>query len=334
LNSSPYILLTGATGGLGRNLTNFLLKKNYVVVALGRNKEVGKLLQESGAKFFPFDVCDKIQLPNNLGNCKGIIHAAAYSNPWGMYERFYKTNVLGTENIVDFALKKDCPLIHISTPSIYFDFKDKINIKEDAELPQKFASYYTHTKMQAENIVQAAHGKGLRAAILRPRGIFGPYDTAVFPRILKIASRGYFPLIREGEALVDITFVGNLVLAIHDTLKNLESRQEKIDIFNISNDQPLKIRDILFMLFESLNMKIKFYNMPYYLLKGIASVNENISKCTRYSFEPSITKYSLGLLSFSQTLNIDNAKEKLNYTPKYSIEDGMRQYSNWYSNIV
>ena len=55
--------------------------------------------------------------------------------------------------------------------------------------------------------------------IIRPRGIFGEYDTAVLPRLLKISEKGFLPLIRRsgreaGGALVDVTYVGNVVHAL------------------------------------------------------------------------------------------------------------------------
>ena len=328
MNTKPYILVTGATGGLGRNLVEHLLSIGSRVVAIGRNQDVGRQLQCQGATFIPADMRNKIHIHESLGTCLAVIHCAALSKPWGKYSDFYATNVIGTENVIELAYKKNCPLIHISTPSVYFDFRDRLNILEDDSLPSQFPSFYTDTKKLAEDLVIGASSM-VKSVILRPRGIFGPYDKEFIPRVLRIASRGYFPLIRNGNPIVDITYVGNVVHAIMLSLSNIETVSGQI--FNITNNQPLKIQNILDILFDALKIKVRLIKVMYSLLKSVTVMTELTSKLTNYAFEPPITSYTLGLLSYSQTLNIHKAQTLLKFKPLVSIEEGINRFAKWYS---
>ena len=313
--------MTGATGCLGMSLVRLLIDSGYNIIALGRNRERGEIITGLGAQFIETDIRSPISVPEL--SYSFIIHCAALSTPWEHYQDFYQTNVVGTNNVINLAKKIGSALIHISTPSVYFDFRDQIDISEDSSLPDKFASYYTQTKKLAEDLVIDAQRDGMKTVILRPRAIFGPYDTGIVPRILKLAKKGVFPLIRKGEVLADITYVDNVSHAIRLSIENINSING--EILNITNDSPMQLKDILKLLFSSLNYKATFIAMPRVVLNILALFYELIGKVSFRSFEPPITRYTLGLISFSQTLDVSKAKKALGYEPIVSIEDGIKR---------
>ncbi len=308
-------IITGATGGLGRNLLEFLEKEGWEVLAFGRNKEIGSLFNN----FRSFDLSNQEECFENFEKADVVFHCAAKSSPWGDYEEFYKDNVLATQNVLH-AMKKFniSKIVHVSTPSIYFNFKDSINVKEDY-LPEKFVNNYAKTKLIAESLVLSS---GLETSIIRPRGIFGKYDTVLIPRLEKLAKKGFLPLIKERDALVDVTYVENVVQAMYlCATKDIPNNS----IFNITNDQPMHISKLFKMVMNSLQKEVKYKKINYYFLMTVASVLEFSSKLFNLS-EPIITKYGIGLISYDQTLDISKAKEILGYNPKISIEEGLKRY--------
>ena len=319
------ILITGATGCLGLNLAKTLVQKGYQILGLGRNHTIGTILENMGCNFLNADI--RSLIPSENLACDLIVHCAALSSPHGRYQEYYKANVIGTKNVINLAHELNAGLIHISTPSIYFAFKDQTLITEDAPLPKIFASHYSHTKYEAEQLVMQAHREGLETVIIRPRGIFGEYDTGIVPRILRIAKSGLFPLVRDGQITIDLTYVGNVVHAIDLCIDKMESING--EIFNITNDSPVILQNILELLFRKLNKKVRYINLPYSVLYSLALCFENLSKAMRYRFEPPITTYTLGLISYSQTLNIDKAKRKLGYRPLLTIEEGIDNFLKW-----
>ena len=209
------ILVTGGTGFLGKRLAFKLQTLGYDVTLLGRNRIIGNELAAKGLQFLPIDLIDK---EATLTACKGkdyVFHCGALSSPWGKYQQFYNANVLGTRNIIQGCQKYGIQrLIHVSTPSIYFDFSHRLNISENDPLPSKLANHYAATKLLAEAEINQAHQQGLPVITIRPRGIFGPGDNAILPRLIKANNKTGIPLINEGKAYIDMTYIDNVVDAL------------------------------------------------------------------------------------------------------------------------
>ena len=312
-------IITGATGGLGRNLVEFLVLKGWEVIAFGRNKKIGDVL---GVEFYAFDLSDKELTLKYFKKVDVVFHCAALSSPWGSYDSFYRANVMATQNVVDaiklYDIKK---LVHVSTPSIYFNFTSQYEVKEDY-LPNKFVNNYAKTKYEAEQVVL---NSDIDSVIIRPRGIFGEYDQVLVPRLEKIAKKGSLPLIKNRKVIVDVTYVGNVVHALFlAATKNVESKS----IFNITNDEPMDIKNIFILVMKSININVKFKFVSYSLLIGVANLLETLAKL-RLTGEPLVTKYGIGVISTSQTLDISSAKEILGYKPIYTIEEGLKNYAKY-----
>lgn len=163
-----------------------LYHQQYEIHFIGRNQSLGeKIAQRYQAVFHRADLSDADSLTCLELACSGayaVVHCAALSSPWGKAFDFISANVKGTEHILLAAKKaKVQRFIHISTPSLYFNFKSQINIKESSILPDSFCNEYATTKAQAEKLVLSSN---LHSFIFRPRGLFGPQDRAIAPRLL------------------------------------------------------------------------------------------------------------------------------------------------------
>jgi nucleoside-diphosphate-sugar epimerase len=158
--------------------------------------------------------------------------------------------------------------------------------------------------------------------MLRPRGIFGAGDTSVLPRILKMAERGFFVLANP-KAVVDITYIDNLIQALLLCINVDKNAYGKI--FNISNAENLTIQELLKALFEKLDMKVRFIKVPFFVLYAYAAVLEFVAKHFIKN-EPRLTRYSVGIISKSLTLNIDSARRDLGYEPEFTINEGLDKY--------
>ncbi|HAT2057138.1 TPA: NAD-dependent epimerase/dehydratase family protein [Legionella pneumophila] len=321
-------VVTGATGCLGLNLTRRLIKEGHAVIALGRNLQLGEIISQMGATFVPLDLKDLESLSLISQNADFIFHCAALSSPWGKYKDFYQANVIGTHNVVQ-ATPSQARLVYVSTPSIYFDFTEKHNIKENALLPAKPVNYYVQTKLIAESIVDKAQlQRGLDVITIRPRGIFGPYDRAIFPRLLKAERQGVLPIIGSGNHLIDITFVENVVESL--ILAALADKCYSGKKYNITNDEPRTFIDIISRMFSALNKPLKTRSIPYNQARFAAKFLEFLHRVLYLKTEPKITEYGVGVLAFGQTLNIEEAKKDLKYKPIYSIDEGIMKFAEWY----
>ena len=178
-------LVTGGTSGLGANAVRFLASQRQAVRATGRNRRAGEALQEEGIDFVPLDLASAAtdDLDRLLDGVDVVWHCAALSSPWGRYDAFHRANVTATTRLAERAAQRGVKrFVHISTPSLYFDYRHRTGIPETFR-PVRYVNHYANTKAQAEESVRviALCYPGTTFAMLRPRAIFGPHAHVLRP---------------------------------------------------------------------------------------------------------------------------------------------------------
>jgi nucleoside-diphosphate-sugar epimerase len=216
--------------------------------------------------------------------------------------------------------------VFLSSPSIYFRPRDQFDLSEAFVAPQRWPTIYAETKWLAETRVLAA--PEICPVILRPRAVFGPRDTAIVPRIVAAARTGLLPLPDGGRAWTDITYVDNVVAAVANVLQS--EREIGGKAFNITNGEPIQVRDLLGRLVTALNLRVRFISMPRRLALALAFISERCAALRGSQREPRLTSYGIGLLGYSQTLSIEAARRQLGYTPVVSIDEGLERYARWW----
>lgn len=326
------ILVTGATGGLGRNAVDFLLERGVAIRATGRNMRIGALLRHQGAEFIAADLSTlgPHQARQLTADVDAVWHCAALSAPWGRRQAFIRCNVTATETLLEAAAAAGVPrFIHISTPAVYFDYTHHLNVAEDFRAI-RYANDYAQTKAHAEIRVAEICAKcpATTAVILRPRAIFGPYDQVLMPRLAKVieARAGRLPLPRSGNTLLDVTYAENVVHAMW--LASVKPNLESCSVYNITNGEPTTIRNVLDALFvRELGQRLNIPRIPYPVMASAARLMEGVALLTRR--EPLLTAYSLGVLAYDMTLNINKAKRELGYQPVVGLQDGVARTARW-----
>ena len=325
------ILVTGATSGLGRNAVEYLLQQGTQVVACGRNMAVGQQLSAQGAQFHPIELAhlSVADAKNIMVGCDAIWHCAALSSPWGNRQDFENINHHATQVLADAAGEMEVSrFIHISTPAIYFNFSHQQGISESHVNP-KFANQYARTKYLAEIAIKQRIPRypQTKYIILRPRGLFGPHDRVLLPRLLaQIKSRnGKLILPAGGQNRLDLTYVGNVIHSMQ--LATLTENLASGATYNITNQQPQPLKQTLQQLFNALDMNCQISSAPYPLLYAAATLMEGMAYFTRK--EPLLTRYSLGAAYFTMTLDNQKAQQELGYYPLYNMEQGIRLTAQW-----
>ncbi|KAA9000110.1 NAD(P)-dependent oxidoreductase [Affinibrenneria salicis] len=326
------IFLTGATSGLGRNAAEWLLQAGHQVHACGRNAAAGAQLSRLGAQFSRLDL--RAVSPDDclrlMADCDAVWHCAALSSPWGRAADFYQHNVAVTERLAEAAGRGAIRrFIHISTPAIYFDYRHHRDIDERYRA-RRFACHYAHSKYLAEQRIMQLVPRfpQTRYTILRPRGLFGPHDRVIVPRIIAQITRGggVLRLPRAGETLLDLTFVGNVVQAM--ALASENDRLASGDAYNITNHQPERLAVMLRrLLAERLGLSYQVKAVPYPALYALAGGMECLARLS--GKEPMLTRYSVGAVNFDMTLSRQRAQQELGYRPRFSLEQGIDITGQW-----
>ena len=318
------ILVTGATGFLGGRIVEGLKAHPAQVVATGRNTARKGALEALDARFEAADLTDPLAVDRLVEGCDLIIHCAALSSPWGDYSEFYSANVVATQNLISAAQKFDIQrFIFISTPSIYFDFKDRRDIRESDPLPVPLVNHYASTKLLAEKMVFES---GIPAIALRPRALIGRGDTVIMPRVLYAFEQNRLRIIGSGNNIVSITPVANVV---HAVLLCMEADEVALGrAYNISGED-VRLWGMLSNVLHRLGLSPNFKKLPYAIGIRVAGAMELYSRYISKK-EPVLTKYSLGILAKDLTLNTDLARQYLGYAPIQTVDAGMEEFAVWW----
>jgi nucleoside-diphosphate-sugar epimerase len=317
------ILVTGATGCLGGVVAAKLAAMGHTVTGSGRNLAKGVRLPASGVTFAPAELTDQPAMRGLVLRHDAVIHCGGLSSPWGKESDFRRSNVEGTRILVGAALEGGARVVFVSSPSIYFDFSDRIGISDDDPPARRPVNAYAASKLAAEEIVARAAASGLDAVIIRPRAIFGATDTALLPRLLRAAARGYLPLIEGGRAAIDLTYVDNAADAL--IAATLRPQRFAGEAYNISNGEPITVRDLLQRVSSALELRVRFVHLPFVLAYRVAAVLEAIARMRPSQPEPILTRYTIGVLGKSQTLSIAAAQRDLGFQPAVSLDEGLRR---------
>ncbi|WNJ94952.1 NAD(P)-dependent oxidoreductase [Vibrio ruber] len=322
------ILITGGSGMLGSALIR-LFHQQHQLRFIARNRKIAEQLErDSTAVAYVQDLNDRTALIKACEGVDAIIHCAALSSPWGTYEQFFQANVAATQHLVEAArIQHVSHLVHISTTSVYFDYADRWAITENDALARQWCNDYAKTKYHAERVVA---NSPVKSVILRPRGIFGPNDRAIVPRVMSSVFRGQLLLPSGRNPVVDLTCVDNVAHAAMLACTQIENLSHG-EVFNISNGEPMPVETLLKQLLTALNRPVTIRRLPYAVLRPLLAANEWLRYRLPANPEPRLTCYSAGLLHHHQTLDITKAREILGYQPHVTIKQGIEQYVRWFA---
>jgi nucleoside-diphosphate-sugar epimerase len=319
------VAVTGATGFLGGALVHRMSKEGVKVIAVGREVQRGSALAAlPNVIFRRADLSDVREAEYALSGASLVVHSAALSSPWGRVEDFERANVRATENVIQAAERnRTTRFVYVSSPAVYFDFRARENIGEEDPLPRVQVNDYARTKLEGERLTRAAHARGLPSVILRPRAIYGPGDTSILPRVVTALERGYFPLIDGGNARIDLTYIDDAVEALVCALHRGDALG---GTFNITSADPQPLREIVDALADGIGAKRATRQVPFERAMRVAGALEFLHRISGTKREPRVTKYTLGLLAKTMTLDLHAARTHLGYVPKVSMREGLARW--------
>ena len=168
------VLITGACGYIGSVLTNYLLDKNYKIIAIDTQWFGKNLKEHKNLKIIKKDF-RKIN-DNDLKNVSSVIHLANIANDPSSEinpELSWNINTLGTMQIIELCKKnKVKQFLYGSSGSVY-GIKVEKNVTEDLSLLP--ISLYNKTKMIAERIL-LSYSNDIKIHIIRPATVCGYSD--------------------------------------------------------------------------------------------------------------------------------------------------------------
>ncbi|HLA52630.1 MAG TPA: NAD-dependent epimerase/dehydratase family protein, partial [Flavitalea sp.] len=169
-----HIMVTGATGFIGRELCLHLASQGHVVHALCRSENHPLFPSHINICLFKGDILDPQSIHNAMKGCAQVYHTAALAKLWTKdASDFFEVNVIGTRNVLEASLaNKVKRVVHTSTCGVWGPTL-KYPVSENDPRIAGFPIPYERTKFLAELEVKAACAKGLDTVIVNPSRVYG-----------------------------------------------------------------------------------------------------------------------------------------------------------------
>jgi uncharacterized protein YbjT (DUF2867 family) len=298
------LLITGATGYIGRHLVVRLVEQGERPRCLVRNPDkAGKILPTGRVDLVQGDTTQSATLREAVRDIDTIVHTAFLTadrkqTGGNSYEA---TNVGGTTNLVQAAQAAGVKRI--------------IEISGLGTKPDKPGSYM-QGRYLAEKVLMES---GLSWTIIRPSVLFGKDAPFIKGLVDLIRSAPVLPLIGGGKTLFQPIYVEDVVSVIISVLKDPERTAEKI--YTIGGPDRYSFAEILNKLVDTIGVTRSKVYAPVPLVGLGAAVMEVVLS------KPPLTRAAMSLFSFDNVTDLDSVKRDFGFEPlsftRYLREQGV-----------
>ena len=309
------ILITGGAGFIGSHTVKALVARGDEVVIVDdlndyydpklNQDRLDVFLKDVDFEFNKLDISDmgalKEVFSKHKFNC--IVHLAAqagvrYSleNPFA-YE---KSNNLGTLNILELARHNNVKnVVMASSSSVYGNNQPPFKESDSVDTP---ISLYASTKKYNELMAHTYHHLfGLNCTCLRFFTVYGPWgrpDMALFLFTKAILEDNTIDVFNKGKMKRNFTYVSDIVAGILSSVDH----HYPYEVFNLGGEETVKLTYFIECIEKELNKEAKQNFLP--LQPG--DVLDTIA-------------------------DISKAREMLDFQPKVNVEDGIKNFVEWYN---
>jgi nucleoside-diphosphate-sugar epimerase len=326
-------LVTGATGLVGSHILERLHAEGWHTRALVRDARGAAWLEPLGAELFVGNVLDADAFVRAAASCDAIFHCAAAILPErAEWEAYRATNLDGTRNAIGAARVAGARLLHVSSVAVYGGasrYRDTPT-DESVELPPlPETAFYARSKRESEAMVLDAHRRGeVWACAVRPDVVYGKRDRQFVPRVGKVLSRGFFPLLGGGRSTLAIVHAGNVADgALRAILTDIAGGKA----YNLANDYDVTVRDFVRLAAQGLRRRVRLVPVPITFAKTVFKLITVVLGVARRGAALSQAGGAVAFVSRNNPFTSNRAKRELGWLPPIRPEVGIPEAFRWWA---
>lgn len=312
------ILITGATGFIGKHLVKNLSNEHRIRVLLrkptdnikGKNIEIvyGDLTLPSSLK----DIAKGIDIVYHLASLRPN---EAYS-----YKEYWDVNLKGTKYLLEDCKCKVKRFIFASTVGGGRDSASGKTIDGSCWYNPK--NIYEKTKCEAEKEV-LKYSNDMDVVIARLSFVYGPGNLPML-KMFNLIKNNKFWIIGKGNNLLQPTYIDDLIrgLMLFLDKKRIESR-----IYNLLGREVISFSDFLRVITNEMDINKPDKHAPYFPIKFLLSILKFNNKLLKKS-DPKLEV--LDYFMTNHVYDISKTEKELDYKPKVVLKEGIMRTIDWY----
>ncbi len=321
------VLVTGGGGFLGQALVRRLLQRGDQVRLFARGEYPS--LVEAGAESVRGDIREASAVLAAVEGCDAVVHCAAMIGDGGRFRDFYRTNVVGTQNVIAACrAHRVSRLVFTSSYAVVHGGEDLEGVDESHPYPLHPLAHYPHTKAIAEQEVLNANDDTLSTVSLRLHLLWGPGDTQLLPRAIARARAGTLRFPRGPAKRIDCTYIDDAVNAHLLALDRVAPGAACAGrAYFITQGTPLPMKELVTRVLGAVGVppppEGPFTPGMLYLAGSLIETAYRLPGLSRR--EPPLTRFLARQVTTAHWFDTSAARRDLGYQPTVSIEEGLRR---------
>jgi predicted dehydrogenase/nucleoside-diphosphate-sugar epimerase len=321
--SCAKILVTGASGLIGRHLVRRLLQEGKRVRIFVRRQPDAEFINDANVEVLLGDLGDPGAVDRAVKGTEIVYHLGAAMK--GSAHDHECGTVRGTQNIVDSVLRRDVQrLVYISSLSCLHAAVTRRGavITEDWPIepcPTKRGAY-TQAKTAAEKtVLDAVRDRHLQAVLLRPGRVFGPGMTLLTPEVARRMGN-FFVVLGDGTRELPLVYVEDVIDAI---VLAAETSEFDGRLFHIVDRTQVTQNQVVRDYISKNANKARVIHVPVAVMYGLALGFEVLSKVLNRPVPLSIyrVKSALARMQF----DCSRAENELGWQPRVGVAFGLQE---------
>ena len=312
------ILITGAAGFIGFHLSKLLLEEGHEVFGVDsvngyystqiKQDRLNILRPFQNFSFSGIDICDRSDVEALFASNQFalVIHLAAQAGVRYSLDaphKYAESNLIGFMNVLEASRQNQIKkFIFASSSSVYGNRTDGPFVENtNTDHPE---SLYAATK-KANELIAYSYSKQFNMQMIGLRffSVYGPWgrpDMAYFSFTKKIIKSETIPVFNRGEMVRDFTYIDDITTGVNNLIHKMR-QLPKYKIYNLGNNQPVKIMDFITTLEAAIGQKAKIDFLPM-------QAGDVVFTCA----------------------DISEAQKDFKFQPKTDIDLGLKEFVKWY----
>jgi len=271
---------------------------------------------------FRGDLLDSASLAAATKDVDVVLHAAGIIHVKRISD-FYRINRDGTRHLLEACLENGVKrVVHISSNAAqgFCRGKGHVLTEEDPCCPE---NDYGRSKLEGEKVVRQFQETGkIETVIIRPAMFYGPPVPSRHIGIFKQIQKGYFPVFGTGDYPRSVTYIDNLIQAIHLAFRSgIASGQ----VYTITDREIPTLLEVVRTIAESMGREVRIIRLPVELAKVCEKADKLLSALGIYWMLPHIVGESHRSIAYS----IAKAEKELGYHPTVNYREGYARTLEW-----